>query len=279
MFSRMWSGLKRVSSTGFKFCLGNPVAWDRMIATIRDVSDLASPAAIGLLNGRLAGISNDEASHPMSGDTTADVGDLIERLRRGDDSARGTLLERVYHRLRRIAAATMQKKFPRLRARHEVDSVVDEAWVQLMKALETTRPVNAQDFYRLVFRKVRHVLLDMARRRVARMPGGNRLLPPRTPPALRTPSTSTTRPTSPPAWRSGPRFTARSGGFRRTRESSSDFITLPISPSPRSLGSWACTQSRSAGCGSPRRHDSLIGWTDLRSLFDGSNGRRRDGRS
>ena len=135
-----------------------------MIATIRDVSDLASPAAIGLLNGRLAGISNDEASHPMSGDTTADVGDLIERLRRGDDSARGTLLERVYHRLRRIAAATMQKKFPRLRARHEVDSVVDEAWVQLMKALETTRPVNAQDFYRLVFRKVRHVLLDMARR-------------------------------------------------------------------------------------------------------------------
>ena len=33
---------------------------------------------------------------------------------------------------------------------------------------------------------------------------------PRTPPTLRTPSTSTTRPTSPPAWRSGPRFTARS---------------------------------------------------------------------
>jgi DNA-directed RNA polymerase specialized sigma24 family protein len=99
-----------------------------------------------------------------SGDTTADVGDLIERLRNGDDSARGALLERVYHRLRRIAAATMQKKFPRLLTRHELDSVVDEAWVQLMKALETTRPANAQDFYRLVFRKVRHVLLDMARR-------------------------------------------------------------------------------------------------------------------
>ena len=39
-----------------------------------------------------------------SGDTTADVGDLIERLRNGDDSARRALLERVYHRLRRIAA-------------------------------------------------------------------------------------------------------------------------------------------------------------------------------
>jgi hypothetical protein len=38
----------------------------------------------------------------MSGDTTADLEDLIERLRRGEATARGALLERVYHRLRRI---------------------------------------------------------------------------------------------------------------------------------------------------------------------------------
>jgi len=99
-----------------------------------------------------------------TGDTTADVGDLIERLRQGDDSARRALLERVYHRLRRIAAATLQKNFPRLVDRHEVDSVVDETWAQLMKALESTRPETPEGFYRLVFRKVRHVLLDMARR-------------------------------------------------------------------------------------------------------------------
>jgi RNA polymerase sigma factor (sigma-70 family) len=99
-----------------------------------------------------------------SGDTTADVRDMIERLRRGDDSARRELLERVSHRLHRIAASTLRKDFPDLRAHHEINSVVGEAWVQLLKALETTHPATAEDFYRLVFRKVRHVLLDMARR-------------------------------------------------------------------------------------------------------------------
>jgi RNA polymerase sigma factor (sigma-70 family) len=100
----------------------------------------------------------------MSGDTTADLQDLIDRLRNGDDSARRSLLERVYHRLRRIAAAMLQRDFPRLRGRHELDSVVDESWAQLLKALEGTQPPTVEDFYRLVFHKVRHVLLDMARR-------------------------------------------------------------------------------------------------------------------
>jgi RNA polymerase sigma factor (sigma-70 family) len=100
----------------------------------------------------------------MSGDTTADLEDLIERLRRGEETARGALLDRVYHRLRRIAAATLQKDFRRLSGRHDVDSVVDLTWAQLMKALETTQPATVDDFYRLIFRKVRHVLLDMARR-------------------------------------------------------------------------------------------------------------------
>ncbi len=99
----------------------------------------------------------------MSDDTTVNLGDLIERLHQGDDSARRALLDRVYIRLRRIAAATMHG-FPRLRDRHDLDSVVDETWAQLMKALESTRPATPEAFYRLVFRKVRHVLLDMARR-------------------------------------------------------------------------------------------------------------------
>jgi RNA polymerase sigma factor (sigma-70 family) len=100
----------------------------------------------------------------MSGDTTADVERLIERLRNGDDSARRALLERVVHRLHRIARSTVRKEFPRLLPRHEVNSVVDEAWMRLMKALETTRPETAAEFYSLMFYKVRQVLLDMARR-------------------------------------------------------------------------------------------------------------------
>jgi len=100
----------------------------------------------------------------MSGDTTADVRDLIERLRRGDDSARKALLERVYERLRRIAAATFQAEFPRLRDRHDLNSVVDEAWMRLLGALEKTQPESAAEFYSLMFHKVRQVLLDLARR-------------------------------------------------------------------------------------------------------------------
>ena len=111
----------------------------------------------------------------MSGDTTSDVNDLIDRLRNGDDSARRALLERVVHRLHRIAAATLRKEFPRLRAHHEIESVVDEAWMRLMKALESYHPESADVFYSLMFHKVRQVLLDMARRKTrddARSPQG-----------------------------------------------------------------------------------------------------------
>jgi len=100
----------------------------------------------------------------MSGDTTSDVRHLIERLRAGDDSARQALLDRIHHRLRRIAATVSRKEFPRLRSQHELESVVDETWAQLMTALQTTHPATPEGFYDLVFRKVRHVLLDMARR-------------------------------------------------------------------------------------------------------------------
>jgi RNA polymerase sigma-70 factor (ECF subfamily) len=73
------------------------------------------------------------------------------------------MLERVHHRLQRIAATMLQKDFPRLRAHHELESVVDEAWARLVQALESCTPETAEQFYGLVFHKVRQVLLDMAR--------------------------------------------------------------------------------------------------------------------
>jgi RNA polymerase sigma factor (sigma-70 family) len=100
----------------------------------------------------------------MSGDTTADVRDLIERLRTGDDSSRLALLERVHHRLCRIAAATLRSQFPRLRDQHELNSVVDEAWIRLSGALKTTQPASPEAFYGLMFHKVHQVLLDLAAR-------------------------------------------------------------------------------------------------------------------
>ncbi len=98
----------------------------------------------------------------MTGDTTEDLQSLIDRLTRGDDSARAELLERAYHRLRRIASAMLHRDFPGLRDRHDLESVVDESWARLMRALETVRPPTVEDFLRLVAHKVRQVLLDMA---------------------------------------------------------------------------------------------------------------------
>jgi RNA polymerase sigma-70 factor (ECF subfamily) len=100
----------------------------------------------------------------MNGDTTQDLRDLIERLRSGDESARREILDRVYHRLQRITAAMFQRDFPRLQARHELNSVVDEAWIRLTRALETTQPASPAEFYGLMFHKVRQVLLDLASR-------------------------------------------------------------------------------------------------------------------
>ncbi len=100
----------------------------------------------------------------MTGDTTEDLQGLIDRLLRGDDSARSELLARAYYRLRRIASAMFHRDFPGLRDRHDVESVVDESWARLMRALETARPPTVQDFLRLVAHKVRQVLLDMASR-------------------------------------------------------------------------------------------------------------------
>jgi RNA polymerase sigma factor (sigma-70 family) len=112
----------------------------------------------------------------MPGDTSSDLQDLIDRLRRGDDSARGELLARAYERLRRIASAMFHRDFPGLRHRHELESVVDETWARLMRALESTQPPTVEDFLRLVAHKVRQVLLDMAgqqHRQDVRAPNGH----------------------------------------------------------------------------------------------------------
>ncbi len=96
--------------------------------------------------------------------TMTDIEGLLERLRRGDAGARRALLERAHHRLERIASALFHRDFRTLRGRDGVDSVVNEAWIGIMSALESTQPATAEGFFGLVFVKVRHTLLQLARR-------------------------------------------------------------------------------------------------------------------
>jgi RNA polymerase sigma factor (sigma-70 family) len=99
----------------------------------------------------------------VADDTSADLQNLIERLRRGDATARRELLERAHDRLLRIAGKIFQEDFPGLHGRHDLESVVSEVWMRLVVALDATVPQTVEGFFGLVFVKVRHVLLDMAR--------------------------------------------------------------------------------------------------------------------
>jgi RNA polymerase sigma factor (sigma-70 family) len=96
--------------------------------------------------------------------TSAELQDLIDRLMRGDDSARRQLLERAYDRLLRIAASIFTQDFQSLAGRHDLESVVSELWIRLVGALATVHPATVDGFFGLVFQKVRQVLLDMASR-------------------------------------------------------------------------------------------------------------------
>lgn len=100
----------------------------------------------------------------MSTSTTTDIQALLDRLRRGDPSARRELLDRAHHRLVRIASALFQRDFRGLQGRHDLESVVDEAWMGLWLALDSTQPETAECFFGLIFVKVRHALLQIARR-------------------------------------------------------------------------------------------------------------------
>ena len=107
----------------------------------------------------------------MKTDDTALIQGLLDRLRQGDRAARQQLLERACGRLRRLAGQMLHGLFPDLARRHEVDSVVHEAWFRLLQALDQTEPATVADFLRLAAHKFRQVLLDMAqseRRRAQR---------------------------------------------------------------------------------------------------------------
>jgi RNA polymerase sigma factor (sigma-70 family) len=107
----------------------------------------------------------------MSDDSDTVLQALLERMNQGDRAARRELLERACERLRRLAGAMLAGSFPALRAHHELDSVVHEAWLRLLAALEQSEPPTVADFFRLAAHKVRQVLLDLVerhRRRAAR---------------------------------------------------------------------------------------------------------------
>jgi RNA polymerase sigma factor (sigma-70 family) len=101
----------------------------------------------------------------MPGDTTHLLHDLVDRIRRDDPAARRALLDAAYGRLRRLAAHILSGSFRDIAVRHDLDSVVNDAWLRLATAVESARPESVEHFFRLAAQKVRHVLLDLVERK------------------------------------------------------------------------------------------------------------------
>lgn len=97
----------------------------------------------------------------MSQASTVQLQQLIDRIGRGDLAARRQLLEQAYQRMQALAATVLQRSFPRLAGRHDVDSVLSETWLRLVQTLEKVQPPTVADFFRLAAHKMRQVLLDL----------------------------------------------------------------------------------------------------------------------
>ena len=76
----------------------------------------------------------------MSDDRTIQLQQLLERMRNGDESVRTELLGLAYERLRLLARKMFHQDFPRLGNLHETDSILHEAVLRLLRALQEVQP-------------------------------------------------------------------------------------------------------------------------------------------
>ena len=100
----------------------------------------------------------------MSDDSSVELQLLIDRFQPEDAAIRRELMDRAMNRLRRLAAKMLGQSFSRLKAQHDLDSVVNETWMRLAQALEQIELHSVAEFFRLAAHKIRQVLLDMATR-------------------------------------------------------------------------------------------------------------------
>ena len=97
---------------------------------------------------------------------------MLHRLRAGDESARGELLEVVYAALHKIAKSRLRKE----RGDHTLQptALVHEAYLKLFGRAAIPF-VDRAHFFAVVSRAMRRILVDHARARAAARRGGERI--------------------------------------------------------------------------------------------------------
>jgi RNA polymerase sigma-70 factor (ECF subfamily) len=94
--------------------------------------------------------------------STTSLHDLIARFQAGDISALDSLIRRTQVRLEHFARR-MLAGFPGVRAKEQVEDVLQNALMRLTRALRQGTPKSVHDFFGLAAVQIRRVLLDMAR--------------------------------------------------------------------------------------------------------------------
>ncbi len=99
-----------------------------------------------------------------------DVTLLLDRLRAGDEVARGDLISLVYDELRRVASILMKKE----RKDHTLapTELVSEAVVRLLGGHGFEKAPDRSYLFAMASRAMREILVDHARRRAAGKRGG-----------------------------------------------------------------------------------------------------------
>lgn len=98
----------------------------------------------------------------MSGDTSADLTGLLNRMLRGDQQAGNEAMDAMYASLRRVAASKLRQE----RRDHILDTgaLVNEAMVRLFGTKSVTIQ-NRRHFFALVCLLMKRILIDAGRRK------------------------------------------------------------------------------------------------------------------
>lgn len=93
---------------------------------------------------------------------TLQIQGYLDRLRGGDEAARGELLNSACERLRRLTRK-MIKGYPSVHRWEQTDDVLQNAILRLQRTLQQLPIETARDFFRLAALHIRRELLDLAR--------------------------------------------------------------------------------------------------------------------
>lgn len=94
--------------------------------------------------------------------TTAQVANLLQRLRDGDSGSAQALLEASMRRLQ-LLAKRISNNLPNVKHWEQTDDLVQNSMIRLWKALEKHRPATPLDYYRLASTIIRRELIDLSR--------------------------------------------------------------------------------------------------------------------